>query len=125
MAPPIVYVDVSEISDGKIGDLELAMKGLALFVEANMPRLMSYGFYLDDKRKRMSVVAVHPDSASLEFHLDAGAAEFRKFAHLIKLSRIDVYGRVSETVLERLHQKARALGSGTVAVHGLYEGFAR
>jgi hypothetical protein len=122
---PIVYVDSSTIRDGKLEELKVAMKGLAAFVEANMPRLISYGFFLDREQRHMTVVAVHPDSASLEFHMDVGGAEFRKFADLIELSRIEVYGRVSDPVLERLHQKARMLGSGTVTVHELYAGFAR
>ena len=57
--------------------------------------------------------------------MDHGGAEFRKFADLIELSRIEIYGRVSDAVLERLHEKARMLGNGTVAVHELYAGFAR
>ena len=57
--------------------------------------------------------------------VDTGAAEFRKFADLIDLSRIEVYGAVSDGVLERLHRKARMLGSGTVAVHELHAGFVR
>jgi hypothetical protein len=125
MAPPIVYVDTSAIRDGKHEQLEVAMNDLAAFVEANMPRVISYGFFLDRDRTQMTVVAVHPDSESLEFHMDTGAAEFRKFADLIDLSRIDVYGAVSEAVLERLHQKARMLGRGAVAVHDLHAGFVR
>lgn len=125
MAQPIVYVDISTVREGKLEELRGAMGHLAGFVEENVPQLISYGFYLDEGRSQMTVVAVHPDSESLAFHLDTGAAEFRKFAHLIELSRIDVYGAVDEAVCERLHQKARALGSGTVAVHELQAGFAR
>ena len=125
MTQPIVYVDISEIREGRLGELELAMKDLAAFVEVNMPRLISYGFFLDEDRIRMTVVAVHPDSASLEFHLDRGGAEFRKYADLIELLRIEIYGRVSDAVLERVHEKARMLGNGPVAVHELYAGFAR
>lgn len=125
MPPPIVYVDTSAIRDGKHRELEVAMKRLAVFVEQNMPRVISYGFVLDEDRAQMTVVAVHPDSESLEFHMDTGADEFRNFADLIDLSRIEVYGAVSDGVRERLHQKARMLGSGTVAVHELYAGFAR
>lgn len=125
MPQPIVYVDTSTIREGKLEQLEAAMGALAAFVEANVPRLISYGFFLDEARTQMSVVAVHPDSRSLEFHMEVGAAEFRKFADLIDLSRIEVYGRVSEAVLERLHAKARMLGRGTVAVHELYAGFVR
>jgi hypothetical protein len=91
---PILYIDVSDICEGKLGELEMGMRHLTQFVEANMPRLISYAFFLDQDRTTMTVVAVHPDSASLEFHLDHGNEEFRKFADLVRLSRIEVYGRV-------------------------------
>jgi hypothetical protein len=125
MTQPIFYIDTSSIHEGKLGELEAAMKHLAAFVEANMPQLISYGFFLNEARTQMTVVAVHPESASLEFHLDAGGAEFRKFADLIDLLRIEVYGQVGDAVLERLQQKARMLGRGTVVVHDFYAGFAR
>jgi hypothetical protein len=125
MPPPIVYVDTSAIREEKHQELEVAMKQLAAFVEANMTRVISYGFFLNRDRTQMTVVAVHPDSESLESHLDTGAAEFRKFADFIHLLRIEVYGAVSDGVRGRLHQKARMLGSGTVAIHELYAGFAR
>jgi hypothetical protein len=125
MPPPIVYVDTSAIREGKHQELEVAMKDLAAFVEGSMTRVISYGFFLNEDRTQMTVVAVHSDSESLEFHMDTGAAEFRKFADFIDLLRIEVYGAVSDGVRERLHQKARMLGSGTVAVHELYAGFTR
>jgi hypothetical protein len=122
---PIVYIDTSTIREGKLRELETAMTKLAAFVEANVPQLISYGFYLDEDRRRMSVASVHPDSASLEHHMEVGGAEFRKFAELIELRSIEVYGAVSDGVLERLHKKAQMLGEATVAVHELYAGFAR
>ena len=125
MAPPIVYVDVSEIREGRHLELEAAMNHLARFVEPHMPRVASYGFFLGDARATMTVVAVHPDSASLEFHMDEGGEEFRKFADLIDLTRIDVYGDVSDAVREGLNRKAQMLGRGTVTVHELHAGFAR
>lgn len=125
MPQPIVYIDTSGVRNGKLEELEEAMKKLAEFVEANVPQLISYGFFLDEEKARMTVVAVHPDSASLEFHMDVGSEEFRKFSDLIDLLRIDVYGRVSDAVMGRLHRKARMLGDSTVAVHDFRAGFAR
>jgi len=125
MPQPIVYIDSSAIREGKFEQVELAMKDLAAFVEANVPRLISYGFFLDEDRKRMAVVAVHRDSASIEFHMDVCGDEFPKFADLISLARIDVYGHVSDAVIERLHQKSQMLGRGTVVVHEFYAGFDR
>jgi len=125
MSQPIVYIDTSEIREGKLEELKLAMESLATFVNKNVPQLVSYGFFLNEDRTRMTVVAIHPDSPSIEFHMDVCGGEFRKFAELIELSRIEVYGTVSESVLKRLRQKAEMLGTGTVAVHDLYAGFAR
>ena len=125
MSNPIVYVDSSKIREGKFDKLKMAMKDLAAFVEANMPRILSYAFFLNDDQTQMTVVAIHPDSASLEFHLDTGSVEFRKFATLLDLLKIDVYGRVSESVIRRLEEKAEALGSGTLTIHELYAGFTR
>ena len=42
MAPPIVYVDVSAIREGKHEELEAAMNNLSRFVEAHMPRVALY-----------------------------------------------------------------------------------
>lgn len=125
MPDQIVYVDTSEIRDGKVEELEVAMTRLAEFVEANNPHVISYGFFLDDDATRMTVVGVHPDSAALEFHMDVGDAEFRKFADLVELSSITVYGDVSDAVRERLHRKAEMLGGASVAVYPLYAGFDR
>jgi hypothetical protein len=124
VAQPIVYVDTSLIRPGKLDALEVAMKDLAAFVEANVPQLISYAFFVDTDRSHMTVVAVHPDSASLEFHMDVGAEEFKKFADLIELEKIEVYGLVNDAVLERLHTKARTLGAATVTVHEFHAGFA-
>jgi hypothetical protein len=125
MAQPIVYVDSSIIRPGMLGQLTAAMNQLARFVETNMPRLISYGFFLDQNQTTMTVVAVHPDSASLEFHLEVGGPEFQKFVDLIELQKIEIYGRVSEAVQAKLHRKAQALGQATVTMHELHAGFAR
>lgn len=95
------------------------------FVERNMPRQLGYGFYLNDDETEMTVVAIHPDSASLEFHLDKGATAFRNMAEFIVLGTIEVYGRPSEKVLGQLRQKAVALGEGNgcVVIHECRAGF--
>ena len=125
MPQAIIYIDVSTIREGKFEELQASMKKLAAFVERNVPQLISYGFFLNRDRTQMTVAAVHPDSASLESHMEIGREEFAKFADLIDVRRIEVYGQVSDGVVSQLNQKARMLGSGTVAVHDLYAGFTR
>jgi hypothetical protein len=123
---PIVYIDRSDIREGKFEELKAGIRGLVEFVETHEPQLIAYGFYVDEEAGQMTVVAVHPDSASLELHMDIAGSEFRKLAQLITLRAIEVYGRLSDKALELLRQKAAILGdSGSVVVHERYAGFVR
>jgi hypothetical protein len=125
MSGPLVYIDTSDVRDGALEELKGAIEELVEFIDANEPQLMAYSVYLSDDGGEMTVVHIHADSASLEYHLDVGGPAFRKLADLITLSSIRIYGEPSERALRQLHEKARLLGSGKVVVHGLQAGFAR
>ena len=126
MPEPIVYIDRSRIVDGKLRQLNDGVRGLVEFVERYEPQLVSYGFYVDEARMQMTVIAVHPDSASLELHMKVGGPEFRKLSDLVDLTEIEVYGRPSEAALAQLHEKAQMLGTGgKVTVLASHAGFAR
>ena len=125
MSEPIVYIDSSEIREGKLEELKTAMNRLVEFVEANEPQLIAYNVYFKEDGTRMTVFHVHPDSASLEFHMKVAGPLFPKFAEFIRLLTIDVYGKPSDDLVEQMRQKAQMLGNGTVLVHELHAGFAR
>ena len=121
---PIVYIDHSDFREGSLEELKAGVQRLVDFIEAREPQLIAYGFYIDEGAGKMTVVAVHPDSASLEFHLDVGGTEFRKLGHLLTLTGIECYGRPSERALEQMRDKAAALGDGrTVVAIGRFAGF--
>ncbi|MEU6253011.1 hypothetical protein [Streptomyces sp. NPDC047043] len=125
MAQPIFYVDHSDIRGGSLADVRTAMRDLAEFVENREPRLISYHFYIDRAASTMTTVAVHPDAASLELHLQLGGPKFRAFGALIRMRSIDVYGDPGPAVVEQLREKAEYLGGGTVTQHTLQAGFSR
>jgi hypothetical protein len=126
MTEAIVYIDRSDVRPGKIAELERGVTTLVEFIRVREPQLLFYGFTIDRAASTMTVVAVHPDSASIELHLRIGGPEFRKLADCIDLRSIELYGRPSDTVLHLLDEKARALGEGgTVVVHDLHAAFAR
>ncbi|HET6580404.1 MAG TPA: hypothetical protein VFG36_00845, partial [Methanoregula sp.] len=74
---------------------------------------------------RLTVLQVHPDSASAEFHIKVAGSAFPEFAELIRMTGIDIYGDPGHELLEMLKRKARMLGSGIVVVHELHAGFFR
>ena len=125
MSRPLVYVDTSEVRDGALEELRGAIDELVEFVEANEPQLIAYSVYLSDDRRQVTVVHVHTDSASLEYHMEVAGPAFRRFADLITLSSIRVYGEPSEKAVSQLHEKARLLGCSDVTVHALHAGFGR
>ncbi|CAN5732207.1 hypothetical protein BH18ACI4_BH18ACI4_09580 [soil metagenome] len=125
MSEPIVYIDTSEIREGKIEELKTAMNELVKFVQANEPRLIAYHVYIKEDGARMTVLHVHPDAASLELHMKVAGPAFLRFRQFIKLLTIDVYGQLSNDLLEQARQKAQMLGNGTVLVRQLRAGFTR
>lgn len=120
----IVYIDHSDIHEGRLDDLKEGIRRLVDFIETHEPQLTAYGFHLDEDAARMTVVAVHPDTASLELHLGIGNEEFRKLGEMITLRQIRVFGPVSDRAREMLEQKAEMLG-GSVSVSERFAGFTR
>jgi hypothetical protein len=121
----IVYVDTSDVRGGALDELKPAMKQLVDFVEANEPRIIAYNVYLSDDGTRVTVVHVHPDSESLEYHMEVVGPVLRQFVELVSLSSIHIYGETSEKVLRQSHEKARVLGRDAVVVDSLHAGFTR
>jgi quinol monooxygenase YgiN len=122
----IVYVDTAEVRDGALEELKEAIKELVDFFEANEPRLIAYSVYFSEDGTRMSVIHVHPDAESLEYHLDLAGPVLRRFVDLVTLSSIEIYGEPTEKLVEQLHEKARLLGRGAVVkADDLHAGFTR
>jgi hypothetical protein len=125
MSDLILYVDTSDVREGALEELKRGIKDLVDFIEANEPQLIAYNVYLSEDGTRMTVVSLHPDSASLEYHLTVAGPLFQRFVELVSLSSIHIYGEPSEKVQELSQKKAELLGRGPVEVEPLLAGFSR
>jgi len=119
----VIYVDHSEVREGRLEDLKTAIKDLAEFVKAKEPRIIAYNVYFTEDGKRMTVIHVHPDSDSLKFHMNVAGPAFAKFADYVRMLTINVYGEINESLLEQLKKKAQMLGNASVIVHEYHAGF--
>ena len=119
----IVYIDHSDIREGCIDELKEGVRHLADVIDQLEPQLISYGFHFDAAAERMTVTAVHPDSRSLELHLEVGREEFRKLGRMLTLTGIEVYGSISARARVMLEQKAAMLGVSGVTLHERHAGF--
>jgi hypothetical protein len=96
------------------------------FIEANEPRLIAFHEYANDEGTEVSVVQVHPDADSFEFHMGA-VRELASRAYeetLDSTSGIQVFGAPTESILEMLRRQAGAGVQYTVKQHHL-GGFTR
>ena len=125
MATPLVIIDTSDVRAERLDEAKAAFAELAAFVEAREPRAAAYHVYFSDDGARVTVLQVHPDSASAEHHMEVAAALFAGFADLLTLRTIDVYGRPGQGLLDRLRAKAKLLGDASLAVHEPHTGFMR
>lgn len=125
MSSPILVVDSSEIREGKLEEVKAGVEDLVAFVEANEAEPVAYNIYFDEAGTQMTVAQIHPCAASLERHLTVAGPVFRRFADLLTLVRVDIYGRPGEAALEQMRSKAQLLGNAPVVVHALHSGFSR
>lgn len=121
----IVYVDRSAIRPGKADALIAALAELAALVEAREDQIVAYQVHFDSSRSTVSVVHIHRDAASLDRHLEVAGPQFPKFADLVELQSIDVYGAPSGAAVAALQRKAELLGNARVSIHPRATGFAR
>jgi hypothetical protein len=84
---------------------------LSDFIEAHEPRLIAFDEYVNTERSEVTVVQVHPDAASFEFHLGVVGDRAREaYAQTLEATTsIEVFGTPTETILRTLRQQA---GSG-------------
>ncbi len=103
MGKSFIYVGTYMIKSGKAEEARKHIAELVDFVETNEPRMIAFHCFLDDEASKMTVVQVHPDSASMEFHLQINAKHFTTaFDYLESMMSDQYYGVMSETLAGEL-----------------------
>jgi len=104
MGQPFVYVGTWTIKEGKLDE---ARKALAEhcwdLVEPNEPRMIAFHVFFDEEGKTASVVQVHPDSASMEFHMEVISKHLSgAFDYIDTILSEQYYGPMSQSLAETL-----------------------
>jgi hypothetical protein len=121
---PIIFIDTWKLREGKLGAFKDAAREFVDFVAKNEPQLIAYNVYIDEESNHSTVIQIHPDSASIEFHMKVAGPQFGRFIQLYEPGgKIDVHGRPSDDVLDRVRQMGQQFGV-TVGVKERYAGFA-
>jgi quinol monooxygenase YgiN len=73
---PLIYVGTTRVKPGRLEALRTQLAELVDFVETNEPRMIAFHTFLDEPGETLGIVQVHPDSASMEFHMQVNARHF-------------------------------------------------
>jgi len=103
MTGPFIYVGTWTIKDGRLDEAKKILEEHAELIETNEPRLISFNFYLDEGAGTVGVVQVHPDSTSMELHLQLVAEHLSgAFDYLDTTVSEQYYGTKSQHLTELL-----------------------
>jgi quinol monooxygenase YgiN len=103
MSGAFVYVGTTTIKPGKLEEARERLAEVIDFVETNEPRLIAFHAYLDEKGSKFTIVQVHPDSASMEFHMQVNAKHFATAWDFIEaIESEQYYGAISDALATEL-----------------------
>jgi len=103
MTGPFIYIGTTTIKPGKLDLARTRLAELVDFVEINEPQMIAFHCYLDEQGSVLTVVQVHPDSASMEFHLQVNAKHFATaFDYLDTTVSEQYYGTISDPLAAEL-----------------------
>jgi quinol monooxygenase YgiN len=103
MTAPFIVVFTYTIKPGTLDEARKRLAELVDFVETNEPRMIGFHCYLDEEGTKLTIVQVHPDSASMEFHMQINAKHFATaFDYLDQQVSEQYYGPMSEALVAEL-----------------------
>ena len=126
MCAPFIFIATNRLREGKLAAERDRAAELGSFIEKNEPQLLAFNEYVNEDGTEVGVVQIHPDAASMEFHMGVIAERAASaYAQTLEATTsIQVYGEPSEAVLEMLRRQAGAGVPMTVKRHHL-GGFTR
>ena len=108
MPSPFIFIATNRLKPGRLDRERERVPDLVAFIESNEPRLIAFNEYVNEAGDEVSVVQVHPDAASMEGHMQI-VAERAQGAYAETLDatvRIQVFGQLTQVILETLRQQA-------------------
>ena len=99
MTGPFLYIGTNTIKPGMLDTARTRLAELVDFVETNEPRMIAFHCYLDEEGSRLTIVQVHPDPESMEFHMQVNAKHFATaFDYLDATVNEQFYGTISDVL---------------------------
>ena len=122
MSSPFIFIATNRLKPGRLDLERQRVPGLVEFIEVNEPRLIAFNEYVNEAGDEVTVVQIHPDTASMEAHMGIVRERAQEaYAETLDATvRVQVFGQPSDAILEALRQQA---GKGVaISVNGEHLG---
>lgn len=107
MIKPLIFVSTWKIKEGRLEDSKQFAKEFMEHVKTREPQLIAFNMYFNEDETEMTSIQVHPDAASMDFHLQVLAKvigedmiEWIDRADFLEPKHIEIYGTPSAKLLE-------------------------
>jgi len=107
MSQPFIYIGTNTIQKGKHEEAKKMVQEIVELVETNEPRLIAFNFYLDEEGGKLVCVQVHPDAASMDFHMQVISEHLRTAYEVLEATVSEqLYGPGGEGMVEEFRRYA-------------------
>ena len=120
MPGPIVFVGTHRIHEGRLDIAKKASAELTEFVRDNHPRVLHFEIYIDDEKRAMTVIQIHPDEESLMLHMQLAGDRLARAYEFLDTVGVRMFGNLSEPFKE-----GAMGGREAVTFERPYTGFSR
>lgn len=104
MSEPLIVISTFRVKEGKLEDLKQYYRKILEIVEANESQLIAFHGFLNEDGTEMTSIQVHPDTASLDFHMqvlrDNWDETFSEYGQILEVISVEYYGTPPESALE-------------------------
>jgi hypothetical protein len=107
MSKPLIFVSTWKIREGRLEDYKQFIKELIEHVKTREPQLIAFNIYFNEDETEMTGIQVHPDAASMDFHMQVMAKvigedmiEWIERADFLDPKHFEIYGTPSAKLLE-------------------------
>ena len=106
MAAPFIFTGTYEVHEGRFEDARKKLTEHADFVEANEPRLVAFHVFTDEDAGTVSIVQVHRDPESMEFHMKLSAEHIQSALgdYLGETVSTHLYGGAGSGIVDTIRQ---------------------
>jgi quinol monooxygenase YgiN len=106
MSTEFIYTGTYQVRAGRFEDARKKLSEHTDFVEANEPRLIAFHVFTDEAAGRVSIVQVHRDPESMEFHMKLVAEHIESALddYLGESVSTHVYGGAGAPIVNMIRQ---------------------